>query len=81
MFTRLTQGTHFDVASYLASRGRAGSLKRWEIPAAEMTVAIDDLEMANITHSTLFPDLTGAASEANTAYARLFAQAAGDAPR
>ena len=27
-----------------------------------------------------FRDLTGAASEANTAHARLFAQAAGDAP-
>jgi hypothetical protein len=31
--------------------------------------------MANITHSTLFPDLAGAALEANIVYERLFAEA------
>ena len=78
VFTRLTHRQHFDVANYLASRGRAASLKRWEIPASQVMLAIDDVEMANITHSTLFPELTGAAAEANMVYERLFAQASED---
>lgn len=75
VFTRLTHEKHFDLASYLTSRGLGDRLKRWEIPVTELTIAMDDLEMANITHSTLFPDLSGAALEANLMYERLFEEA------
>ena len=75
VFTRLTHRRHFDVASYLAERDCADRLVRWEIPASELDVALNDLRLANITPSTLFPDLGGAASEANSAYERLFEKA------
>ena len=58
-FTRLTHQKHVDLARYPAARGHADRLRRWELPADQAMVAIDDLQMANITHSTVFPDLTG----------------------
>ncbi len=77
VFTRLTHRSHFDVANYLAERDCADRLVRWEIPASELDVALNDLRLANITPSTLFPDLGGAASEANSAYEQLFESASG----
>ena len=75
VFTRLTHQQRFDLASYLAERGEDGCLTRWEVPATEAAVALDDLRMANITPATLFPDLNGAATEANAAYEAVFAAA------
>ena len=72
VFTRLTHQEYFDLESYLSARGEEGCLTRWEVPAEQAAVAIDDLRMANITPATLFPDLNGAASEANAVYDALF---------
>lgn len=71
VFTRLTHNEHIDIESYLAARGLADRLTRWEIPASETIMALDDLLMTNITPSTLFPDLGGAAAEVNMLQDRL----------
>ena len=71
VFTRLTHSEHIDIESYLAARGLADRLTRWEIPASEAIMALDDLLMTNITPSTLFPDLGGAAAEVNMVQDRL----------
>lgn len=66
-FTRLTHDVHVDLESYLASRNLAHLLERFEIPGREMSKALTDLERLNINSATLFPDLDGAAKEANLA--------------
>jgi hypothetical protein len=56
-----------DIESYLIARGWAFShLIRWEIPAAEAFTALFELSQMNLTPSTLFPDLGGAAVDANS---------------
>ena len=77
VFTRLTHQRCFDLESYLAARSEDGCLTLWEVPAVEAAVALDDLRMANITPGTLFPDLNGAATEANAAYEAVFDAALG----
>ena len=64
-FTRLTHDVHCDVESYLASRDLATYLERYEIPGQEMGKALSDLELMGITTARLFPDLEGAAAQAN----------------
>lgn len=64
-FSRLQHDEHLDLESYLAARGLADCLELVLIPAREMGKALDHLEMMNINYSTLFPDLDGAAKQAN----------------
>jgi FRG domain len=65
VFTRLSHDKYADLASYLQSRDLLHSLERFEIPGQEMRVALQGLEQMNITFATLFPDLDGAAIQAN----------------
>lgn len=64
-FTRLENGVHLDIESYLVSRGIGHFLERFEIPGQEFGKALGDLELMNITPASLFPDLGGAAALAN----------------
>jgi hypothetical protein len=66
VFTRLTHDVFVDLESYFKSRGLGQYLGRWELPANEYAKAIADLRLMNIRYATLFPDLRGAALDANT---------------
>lgn len=67
LMTRLTHPAFRDVESYLGGRSRAGShLIRWEIPASEGMRAMFALQQMNITFATLYPDIVGAALDANS---------------
>ena len=65
MFTRLTHEDHVDVCSYLGERGLLDLLEKFVIPGNETMKALGDLEAMNIGYATLFPDLRGAALQAN----------------
>lgn len=65
VFTRLTHEEYLDVVSYLAERKLLERLNRSIIPGLETMKALRDLELMNITFATLFPDLRGAALQAN----------------
>ncbi|HEX3555226.1 MAG TPA: FRG domain-containing protein [Thermoanaerobaculia bacterium] len=66
VFTRLTSNDHFDLESYLTSRRlMPPPLRKYTIPGAEAGKAIMELRMMNITFATLYPDLDGAALQAN----------------
>lgn len=65
VFTRLTHEDHIDVCSYLAERGLLAQLDKFLIPGTEAWRALSDLETMNITYASLFPDLRGAAIQAN----------------
>jgi hypothetical protein len=64
-FTRLRHSRWLDIQSYLQDRGLSHYLECYTIPYTEATLALRDLELMNITYSTLFPDLHGAAQQAN----------------
>jgi len=65
LFTRLRCVDHFDLESYLKARGLSHSLEAYDIPKAEAINALRDFELMNLTPATLFPDLDGAAAQAN----------------
>jgi hypothetical protein len=67
VFTLLKDDACFDLETYLGSKGRLGHLTKYEISAQGRTfpTAIVDLTLMNIRYSTLFPDLEGAALQAN----------------
>jgi len=65
VFTRLTHDVHVDVESYLFSRGLGDHLERYEIPGKELLKALADLKRMNINFASLFPDMSGAAKQAN----------------
>ena len=66
VFTRLTHDVHVDLESYLMSRNICGKyLECFEISGQEMGKALSSLELMNITFASLFPDLDGAAAQAN----------------
>lgn len=66
-FTWLRHDVYLDLETYLASRHLIFYLERIEIPGYEAGKALNDLRLMNITYATLFPDLVGAAQEANIA--------------
>jgi len=66
VFTRLRDGRHFDVESYLADSGKTGSLYRMEIPREAAGKALRDLHDRRIHYASLYPDLDGAVRYANT---------------
>ena len=57
-----------DLEAYLKSRGMEGRLDRFLISGAQTTMALRDLYRMNIRPSTLFPDLVGAAQDANVVH-------------
>ncbi len=65
LFTKLTSEDHLDLQSYLESRGLAHYLECYELPYDCAATALSDLKLMNISFSKLFPDLDGAAKEAN----------------
>jgi hypothetical protein len=66
LFTRLNHGKYLDLESYLSSFTLTGPpLRKYLIPGWEVARAITELRMMNITFATLFPDLEGAALQAN----------------
>lgn len=65
IFTRLTHSAHLDIESYLIDRGLGFQLTRYDIPGWEVGKALWSLRLMNITYGNLFPDLEGAAVEAN----------------
>lgn len=67
LFTKLTHDVYVDVERYLASRDLGQSLERYVIPGGEASKALSDLMRMNIMYATLFPDLRGAALQANVA--------------
>jgi hypothetical protein len=69
MFSLLTHHVAIDLESYLKEQGLAFYLTRYEIPGGEIGRALWNLRLMNIRYASLFPDIDGAAIEANTAYA------------
>jgi hypothetical protein len=65
LFTRLDHLHYIDIESYLKSRGLGHYLELYEIPFETAIEALRDLDLMNIKQSTLFPDLNGAAEQAN----------------
>jgi hypothetical protein len=65
VFTKLDHSRYIDIESYLRSEGLFDCLRRYEIPGAEAVKALRDMELMNISFATLFPDLHGAAKQAN----------------
>ena len=66
VFTRLTHDTFFCLEDYLESlQPEHPPLRKYIVPGWAASDAIRDLRMMNITFATLFPDLTGAALQAN----------------
>lgn len=66
LFTRLRHRKHFDLESYLESlEPEAPPLTKFLVPGSEIPKAVTELRMMNITFATLFPDLEGAALQAN----------------
>lgn len=65
LFTRLNSPTHLDIESYLRSRGIAHYLECYELRHESAMTALRDLDLMNINLSTMFPDLQGAAEQAN----------------
>ena len=66
-FTRLSHDEHLDLESYLKSRSQLDRLTRFVIPGSETWKALHDLNLMNINFATVYPDLYGAAMQANAA--------------
>jgi len=65
-FTRLDHDTHLDVESYLLGLDLdSDHLRQYLVPARETAKALTELRLMNLTFATLFPDLQGAALQAN----------------
>ena len=65
LFTRLRSKEHLELLPYFASRGLSDALVAYDIPMDGAAHAMRDLQLMNITPATLFPDLYGAAWQAN----------------
>lgn len=64
-FNWLNSADHIDLESYLTSRGLAYYLERYDLILANALDALKELELMNVTYSSLFPDIEGAARDAN----------------
>ncbi|HXO27237.1 MAG TPA: FRG domain-containing protein [Thermoanaerobaculia bacterium] len=66
VFTRLKHDSYSCLEDYLESLNpEQPPLRKYLIPGWEAAKAVTELRMMNITFATLFPDLTGAALQAN----------------
>jgi hypothetical protein len=72
MFTRLRSLEHLELEPYLESRGLANYLIAYDLPMDAAAHAMRDLQLMNIIPRTLFPDLHGAAWQANIDNTRIF---------
>lgn len=64
-FTRLRSEDHLELESYLSKENKLDYLVAYEIPMDSASHALRDLQLMNIMPRTLFPDLHGAAWQAN----------------
>ena len=64
-FTRLTSTEHIDLESYLKARNLGYYLERYDISLSNALDALKELELMNINYLSLFPDIEGAARDAN----------------
>jgi hypothetical protein len=71
LFTKLLSDKHHDLEAYLTERGLAHYLEIYEIDKRCLGDALRDLQLMNITPAALFPDLQGAAQQANIDYESL----------
>ena len=67
VFTILTHASILDLAEYYVHREKTALVRRYEISGTECLKALASLRQMNITCGSLFPDLDGAAIEANIA--------------
>lgn len=65
LFTLLRSAQHIDLRAYLESRGQAHCLELYVVDGRAAVHALRDLLLMNIHSGTLFPDLDGAALQAN----------------
>lgn len=65
LFTRLDSSKHLDIEAYLKSRGKAHYLECYQLRYESAVTALRDLDLMNIDLATMFPDLQGAAEQAN----------------
>ncbi len=66
VFSRLTHSTIFNIEDYLSSVVLTETpLRKYLIPTGETASALSELRLMNITFATMFPDLHGAALQAN----------------
>lgn len=65
VFTWLTHDMAVDVENYLEIKNMGIYLEKYEISGQEATKALADLDAMNINFAALFPDLIGAATQAN----------------
>jgi hypothetical protein len=65
VFTRLNSSEHLDIRSYLNSRDLTYYLECYELRHESAVEALRDLDLMNINLASLFPDLQGAAEQAN----------------
>ena len=70
LFTRIQTAKHLDLASLLSDIERGHLLTCYGVRAGDAVRALWDLERMNITYATLFPDLEGAARQANLSFGR-----------
>ena len=70
LFTYLTHDVHIDVERYLVSRQLGRRLEKFVIPGKEAGTALHDLNLMGINNAALFPDLAGAALQANMSGSR-----------
>jgi hypothetical protein len=72
VFSRLTHNTYFTLEDYLANVELAETpIRKYLIPAKDTALALSELRLMNITFATMFPDLHGAALQANFEFASL----------
>jgi hypothetical protein len=67
VMTMLYDDDHLDVESHLRHREMASLLERFDIRGSEVMTVLKDTHLMNINFATLFPDLGGAAQQANIA--------------
>jgi hypothetical protein len=65
VFTILDHSEHFELESYLQSRGLAHALTKYNLDVLAGPPASADLDFMNVRFVNLFPDLQGAARQAN----------------
>ena len=67
-FTKLEAKNEIDLKEFLESRGCISWLTRYDLDMNDAAVALKALKLMNISYLTLFPDVAGAAMDANVQY-------------
>jgi hypothetical protein len=65
VFTFLDHPDHADLESYLTARGKGDHLTGYFLPGSAFKDAFVDLTKRNVNYATIYPDVLGAAKQAN----------------